>query len=480
MSLERGFHKWKLDPIFPKSIDMDKSILQIDAAVESRYNDFKLFLSTAPTDWNPSMSIKRFQLPNRDFVSCVLWNELFHITGTDIVKCLAFRFECLGRIIVAQKKFEEGIFSDLRNLKPIQDATLEPSRSDFLRFLHENNCIRTQKKQKVFYWFSVNHDKLFLVILLLIKDALERDLKRQANNQETCTVSKVPMSVSESLKLAKTQLMANLNSSISVPSPYRSSSYIHTVVNTSDNENFDSEQIQSNQDVDLGKSPNMQLHDSPKMNVHIDEKLDLYRSTALQDYHDISSISSLNTHEYGYIEPLENYSLNKNERPFGKMDHRPIIQGNHYMPYYPYNRSFSDKILKCPFTNCGKVFKRQEHLRRHYLSHTGEKPYKCSYPNCYRSFIQREELNQHLEIHSQLHWDSPALYSTEKYIEDDYYLREFTKKDELTSESLFGQSDLSESILNQQADSLLSDLASLDPEMFPNISAGFSSVLSSH
>lgn len=67
-----------------------------------------------------------------------------------------------------QKKFEEGIFSDLRNLKPLQDSTLEESRSDFLKFLYENQCIRTQKKQKVFYWFSVKHDKLFLVLNLFM------------------------------------------------------------------------------------------------------------------------------------------------------------------------------------------------------------------------------------------------------------------------------------------------------------------------
>ena len=125
--------------------------------------NFKLFLSTAPVNWNVNDSIKRYQLPNGDNVSCVLWNELFHITGTDIVKSISFRFSDLGRKITNQKKFEEGIFSDLRNLKPVQDASLEESRSDFLKFLYENQCIRTQKKQKVFYWFAVKHDKLFLV-----------------------------------------------------------------------------------------------------------------------------------------------------------------------------------------------------------------------------------------------------------------------------------------------------------------------------
>lgn len=80
------------------------------------------------------------------------------------------------------KKFEEGIFSDLRNLKAGTDATLEEPKSPFLDFLYKNNCIRTQKKQKVFYWYSVPHDRLFL-------DALERDLKREKMNQEATTVA---------------------------------------------------------------------------------------------------------------------------------------------------------------------------------------------------------------------------------------------------------------------------------------------------
>ncbi|TKA35280.1 hypothetical protein B0A54_12555 [Friedmanniomyces endolithicus] len=80
------------------------------------------------------------------------------------------------------KKFEEGIFSDLRNLKSGTDASLEEPKSAFLDFMYKNNCIRTQKKQKVFYWYSVPHDRLFL-------DALERDLKREKMGQEPTTVA---------------------------------------------------------------------------------------------------------------------------------------------------------------------------------------------------------------------------------------------------------------------------------------------------
>lgn len=109
-------------------------------------------------------------------------NNLFHVSGTDIVRCLSFRFQAFGRPVKNSKKFEEGIFSDLRNLKSGTDASLEEPKSAFLDFLYKNNCIRTQKKQKVFYWYSVPHDRLFL-------DALERDLKREKMGQEATTVA---------------------------------------------------------------------------------------------------------------------------------------------------------------------------------------------------------------------------------------------------------------------------------------------------
>ena len=98
------------------------------------------------------------------------------------MRCLSFRFQAFGRPVKNSKKFEEGIFSDLRNLKSGTDASLEEPKSPFLDFLYKNNCIRTQKKQKVFYWYSVPHDRLFL-------DALERDLKREKMSQEATTVA---------------------------------------------------------------------------------------------------------------------------------------------------------------------------------------------------------------------------------------------------------------------------------------------------
>ncbi|CAI4211778.1 unnamed protein product [Parascedosporium putredinis] len=124
-------------------------------------DNLKYFLISAPVDWQPDQYIRRFLLPTGEYVSCVLWNTLFHISGTDIVRCLSFRFQAFGRPVKNPKKFEEGIFSDLRNLKSGTDASLEEPKSPFLDFLYKNNCIH----------------------------ALERDLKREKMGQEATTVA---------------------------------------------------------------------------------------------------------------------------------------------------------------------------------------------------------------------------------------------------------------------------------------------------
>ncbi|CAE7209415.1 unnamed protein product [Rhizoctonia solani] len=174
----------------PLTVHEQEMIAQLDK--------LKYFLATAPSRWsspNSSASdplvqhpqsashpaMNRFLLPSGEFVSCVLWGGLYHVTGTDIVRALVFRFDAFARPVRNMKKFEEGVFSDLRNLKPGNDACLEEPKSPFLDLLFKYQCIRTQKKQKVFYWFSVPHDRLFL-------DALERDLKREKMGLEPTTV----------------------------------------------------------------------------------------------------------------------------------------------------------------------------------------------------------------------------------------------------------------------------------------------------
>ncbi|KZT25022.1 STE-domain-containing protein [Neolentinus lepideus HHB14362 ss-1] len=191
-------------PVVRTQAGVRRPLTQQEHANLARLDELKFFLATAPSRWsdaevsasdndNSSTSfpighpqsnhpaLNRFLLPNHEYVSCVLWSGLYHITGTDIVRALVFRFEAFGRPVRNMKKFEEGVFSDLRNLKPGVDACLEEPKSPFLDLLFKYQCIRTQKKQKVFYWFSVPHDRLFL-------DALERDLKREKMGLEPTTV----------------------------------------------------------------------------------------------------------------------------------------------------------------------------------------------------------------------------------------------------------------------------------------------------
>ncbi|CDK24849.1 unnamed protein product [Kuraishia capsulata CBS 1993] len=173
-----------------------------------RIEDLKFFLATAPANWQENQIIRRYFLNREEgFVSCVFWNNLYFITGTDIVRCVVFKFEHFGRKIIDRKKFEEGIFSDLRNLKCGRDAVLETPKSDFLQFLQKNQCLRTQKKQKVFFWFSVPHDKLFT-------DALERDLTKEQKDQvgSTEAVREPALSFAYNLSTGSVPLFDQLSS----------------------------------------------------------------------------------------------------------------------------------------------------------------------------------------------------------------------------------------------------------------------------
>jgi len=153
-------------------------------------NDLRYFLQNAPDTFESGERIKRHELPNSEAVSCIRWDEDFLMSGADILRCVVFRFEALGREVVNRAKFEELVFSDLRSLKTNVRARLEEGKSDMLEFLHQYGCIRTKKKQRVFYWYAIPHEKLFL-------ESLERELRRAMIDNAQSDSHRVTVAVRE-------------------------------------------------------------------------------------------------------------------------------------------------------------------------------------------------------------------------------------------------------------------------------------------
>ncbi|KAI0244340.1 hypothetical protein L0F63_004319, partial [Massospora cicadina] len=69
------------------------------------------------------------------------------------------------------------------------------------------------------------------------------------------------------------------------------------------------------------------------------------------------------------------------------------------------------KYYVCQFRGCDMKFKRSEHLTRHRLVHTMERPFACSYPGCNKAFSRMDNLRQHFRIHSRPSSQTPQFLS---------------------------------------------------------------------
>ncbi|KAI8357957.1 hypothetical protein B0O80DRAFT_271362 [Mortierella sp. GBAus27b] len=55
----------------------------------------------------------------------------------------------------------------------------------------------------------------------------------------------------------------------------------------------------------------------------------------------------------------------------------------------------------CKFPTCGWSFKRFEHLKRHMLVHTKERPFVCDFAGCDKSFSRSDNFSAHLRTHTK-------------------------------------------------------------------------------
>ncbi|KAL1914408.1 uncharacterized protein VTP21DRAFT_8926 [Calcarisporiella thermophila] len=355
------------------------AVVQLPLEERSQYTAaLRYFLSTAPGACSATAPYQTFKLPTGDKITCVFHNDIPFVSAPDILRILYCRFALLGRQVIDLRKFEEGIQSDLRHLQVGLSATLEETRSPLLQLLHCKGSIKTLKRQKVYFWFAVPYDRLFL-------DALERDIRRERRGMATTSIALAEPATRVSMDRTDARFFELRKELLGD----EGASHLAGVA---EGESFLEQLEEAKSATAFSLSPTSTVtHEDERENPALsfkDTLPDLSPTTS--DYNPAvcsfdKRASSLMFSPMDYFSPL--------------IPSLPILQ-----PESPEKLSepplpTHDRPHVCPHEGCRKAFKRLQHYKRHQRTHTNLRPFVCE--TCGRAFARSDSLTVHQRTHQR-------------------------------------------------------------------------------
>ncbi|KAG2173702.1 hypothetical protein INT43_005122 [Umbelopsis isabellina] len=158
---------------------------------------------------------------------------------------------------------------------------------------------------------------------------------------------------------------------------------------------YDAMQMKRKYSVDVGPfafSSSMVNHASVAASAfNTDMYQEAYRRHSMCSEMSLDDYTHHNAHSFAMPapspQPMGESSRGRRESTSGRANSKPIQSSAHkHVCKYPY---------------CGWSFKRYEHLKRHMLVHTGERPHLCDFPGCGKSFSRSDNFAAHYRTHTK-------------------------------------------------------------------------------